>query len=412
MSEQIISEQIEKTVEEVQAQVLSTIRAIDGEQELALGEALGRVLARDIISPINVPAHNNSAMDGFAIQADDYERGIRRFRIIGKALAGKPSGLNPAAGEAVRVTTGAVMPGRCDMVIVQEISQILEGDLIIPDGQERGQNRRLAGEDLKLGQSALKLGRILTASDLGLIASLGIANIAVKPRLKVAFFSTGDEIRSLGEPLSEGQIYDSNRFTLRGMLTRLGCDLIDMGVVKDSPADLEVAMRQAAAQADVIISSGGVSVGEADYTKTVMAKLGDVEFWRIAMRPGRPMAFGTLLGKPYFGLPGNPVAVMVTFYFFARQPLLKLAGAIAPELALFKVRLKTPIRKRPGRVEYQRACLVVGPSGELEAHLTGQQGSGVLSSMSEANCFIVMGHAEGSAGVEDFVSCLPFNGLI
>jgi molybdopterin molybdotransferase len=407
-----MSEQIEKSVAEVQAQVLRATETIQGEQILSLGDALGRVLARDIVSPINVPAHDNSAMDGFAIQADDYERGLRRYRIIGKALAGRPSGLNPDSGEAVRVTTGAVMPGGCDMVIVQEVSQILDQELIIPDHQERGQNRRLAGEDLKQGQAALLKGRVLTPSDLGLIASIGIAEVFVKPRLKVAIFSTGDEVRSLGESLAPGQIYDSNRFTLRGMLERLGCDLIDLGVVQDSPDHLEVAMRQAASKADLIISSGGVSVGEADYTKMVMAKLGEVELWRIAMRPGRPMAFGILLGKPYFGLPGNPVAVMVTFYFFVRQPLLKLAGATVSELPLFKVRLKTPIRKRPGRVEYQRAKLTSSAEGELEVRLTGQQGSGVLSSMSEANCFVVMRHEQSSAQSDEFVDCLPFNGLI
>ncbi len=407
-----MNEQIEKTVAQVQSHVLGCIQAIQGEVQLSLSEALGRVLARDIVSPINVPAHDNSAMDGFAIQADDYEQGLRSYSVIGKALAGQPSGLKTGPGEAVRVTTGAVMPTSCDTVIVQEVCRFDGQTLVVPDGQVRGQNRRLAGEDLRSGQAALTQGRVLTPSDLGLIASLGIAEIPVKPRLKVAFFSTGDEVRSLGETLAPGQIYDSNRYTLRGMLTRLGCELIDMGVVKDSPQDLEVAMRQAAAQADAIISSGGVSVGEADYTKTVMAKLGEVEFWRIAMRPGRPMAFGTLLGKPYFGLPGNPVAVMVTFYFFARMPLLKLSGALAPDLALFKVRLKTPIRKRPGRVEYQRARLSRQHNGELEVRLTGQQGSGVLSSMSEANCFIVMAHDETSAKAEDFVNCLPFDGLI
>jgi molybdopterin molybdotransferase len=408
-----MNEQIEKTVAQVQSHVLSCIQAIQGEVQLPLSEALGRVLARDIISPINVPAHDNSAMDGFAIRADDYERGLRSYSIIGKALAGQPSQLKPGGGEAVRVTTGAVMPEHCDTVIVQEVCRVTDPQtLVVPDGQERGQNRRLAGEDLRFGQAALSHGRILTPSDLGLIASLGIAEIPVKPRLKVAFFSTGDEVRSLGETLGPGQIYDSNRFTLRGMLMRLGCELIDLGVIKDSPEDLEVAMRHAAEQADVIISSGGVSVGEADYTKSVMAKLGEVEFWRIAMRPGRPMAFGTLLGKPYFGLPGNPVAVMVTFYFFARLPLLKLAGANASDLPLFKVRLKSAIRKRPGRVEYQRARLSTRTDGELEVRLTGQQGSGVLSSMSEANCFIVMGHDDASAQTEDFVNCLPFDGLI
>ena len=374
-----MNEQIEKTVAEVQAEVMDSIQAIAGSEDLALESALGRVLASDVISPIDVPAHDNSAMDGFALMSEDYVGGLREYRITGKALAGQAQLPKPASGHAVRVTTGAVMPAGCDMVVVQEVCSVSGDVLTVPQGQEPGQNRRFKGEDLSAGRPALRAGRVLRPADLGLIASLGIARVRVKLKLRVAFFSTGDEIRSLGEPLGDGQIYDSNRFTLRGMLSRLGCELIDMGVVRDAPDALEAAIRSAADQADVIISSGGVSVGEADYTKTVMRKLGEVAFWRIAMRPGRPMAFGQVLGKPYFGLPGNPVAVMVTFYFFAREPLLKLAGAHAVPLPVFRARLVGSIRKKPGRVEYQRAILQTSANGELEVAITGQQGSGGLA---------------------------------
>ncbi len=407
-----MSEQVEKSVSEVQSEVLARIECITGEEDITLADALGRVLASDVISPINVPAHDNSAMDGYAIRSEAYGLGQREFRIIGKVLAGQVHDLRPALNEAVRITTGAVMPPNCDMVVIQEVSTILGDMLHIPDGQEAGQNRRLRGEDLSDGQPALFKGRTLRPADLGLIASLGIVKVRVMRRLKVAFFSTGDEICSLGEAPGPGQVFDSNRFTLRGMLTRLGFELIDLGVVKDSPQALEAAIRTAAAQADVIFSSGGVSVGEADYTKDVMRTLGDVEFWRIAMRPGRPMAFGQVLGKPYFGLPGNPVAVMVTFYFFARLPLLKRAGAALDFLPRFRAALRGSIRKKPGRVEYQRAILSTSPSGELEVRLTGQQGSGVLRSMSEANAFVVMGHENGSAKDGDLVQCVAFDGLI
>jgi molybdopterin molybdotransferase len=417
-----MTEQLEKSVAEVYAQVLDSIEPIAGYERIGIDQALGRILAAEVISPLDVPAHDNSAMDGFAIRGLDYLAGTRHFTIAGKALAGQPHHLRAAPHQAFQVTTGAVMPGDCDTVIVQEMvrrytdateSSAHPALLIeVPDGQVQGQNRRLRGEDLARGQLALKKGRVLKSADLGLLASLGVATVAVKPRLRVAYFSTGDELQEPGQALEASQIYDSNRYTLRGMISRLGFEAIDLGAVRDSPEHLEEVMQRAAKCADVIISSGGVSVGEADYTKTVMATLGKVEFWRIAMRPGRPMAYGKVLNRPYFGLPGNPVAVMVTFYFLARNALLKQAGASIEAPLKFRVRLKTPINKRAGRVEYQRACLRADDDGELSVYLIGQQGSGVLRSMCEANCFIVMQASDESAKVGDFVSCLAFDGLV
>lgn len=405
--------QTERSVAQVQAEVLAAMRPIAGQVRVALHEALGRVLACDMVSPIDVPAHDNSAMDGYALKGASLAAGQQRFRVIGTVLAGRPGSLVPGPDEAVRITTGAVMPEGCDTVVVQEVCR-LEGDSVTvpPDAARPGENRRLRGEDLRQGQVAVAAGRSLRPADLGLLASLGIDHALVRPRLRVAIFSTGDEVQAPGQPLGPGQIYDSNRYTLTGMLTRLGFEVIDLGVVRDSPAELEQAMRKAASLADAIISSGGVSVGEADYTKDVMRALGEVNFWRIAMRPGRPMAFGTVLDTPYFGLPGNPVAVMITFYFFARQALLRLAGALPLEAPLFAARLLTPIRKKPGRVEYQRAIVSRGADGALEVSLTGQQGSGVLRSMSEANAIIVMAAEQGSAQVGEAVHCLAFEGLV
>ncbi len=405
--------QTERSVAQVQAEVLAAMRPIEGQVRVALHEALGRVLACDMVSPIDVPAHDNSAMDGYALKGASLAAGQQRFRVIGTVLAGRPGSLVPGPDEAVRITTGAVMPEGCDTVVVQEVCR-LEGDSVTvpPDAARPGENRRLRGEDLRQGQVAVAAGRSLRPADLGLLASLGIDHALVRPRLRVAIFSTGDEVQAPGQPLGPGQIYDSNRYTLTGMLTRLGFEVIDLGVVRDSPAELEQSMRKAASLADAIISSGGVSVGEADYTKDVMRALGEVNFWRIAMRPGRPMAFGTVLDTPYFGLPGNPVAVMITFYFFARQALLRLAGALPLEAPLFAARLLTPIRKKPGRVEYQRAIVSRGADGALEVSLTGQQGSGVLRSMSEANAIIVMAAEQGSAQVGQSVQCLAFEGLV
>ena len=390
-------------------------------EQVALRAALGRVLAQDVISPINVPACDNSAMDGYALRGSDLlPDAATRLRVIGTTYAGRAFDGAPQPGECVRIMTGGVMPAGCDSVVPQEFVQV-DGDahsagIVLAPGVIRpGDNRRFAGEDLKLGSAALARGKVVRPADLGLLASLGVAEVAVQRRLRVAFFSTGDELRSIGQPLDDGCVYDSNRYTIYGMLQRLGCDIIDMGVVRDDPQALEQALRDACENADAIITSGGVSVGAADYTRDIMARLGDVTFWKIGMRPGRPLAFGRIASNGrsafLFGLPGTPVAVMVSFYFFAREALLRMMGANAP-LELLRARSSATIRKKPGRTEYQRGILARGADGQPEVRITGAQGSGILRSMSEANCMVVLHDEEGNIAAGDMVDVLLFEGLI
>ncbi|MFZ6871071.1 gephyrin-like molybdotransferase Glp [Undibacterium sp. Di27W] len=407
------------TVQQAQEIIRQYIQPVCGMEKLTLRQALGRVLAADIISPINVPAHDNSAMDGYALHGEDLS-GLQELslKVVGTALAGMAFTGTIEAHQCVRIMTGAVLPAGCDTVVPQEfISKISDSEIRFTVGNLRiGDNRRLKGEDLAMGKIAIRKGKILTPADLGLLASLGLPEVNVQRRLRVAIFSTGDELRSLGEVLETGCVYDSNRYTLYGMLTRLGCDVLDMGVVQDDPEILEATMRSACENADAIITSGGVSVGDADHTRRMMERLGDIAFWSIAMRPGRPMAFGKInsLGKSayFFGLPGNPVAVMVSFYFFARQALQQLMGADARPLPLITVKSDTAIRKRPGRTEIQRGILAMRDDGELGVSTTGSQGSGILRSMSEANCMIVLAHDQVSVASGDKVSVLLFDGLI
>jgi len=395
-------------------QFVQPVRAIE---MVALRSSLGRVLARDIVSPINVPAHDNSAMDGYALRGADLPLdGSVTFKVIDTVYAGRPSTVVAGAGECVRIMTGGVMPAGCDTVLPQEFADSIGDDsMTLRAGVIRaGDNRRLAGEDLAAGSAALKAGRIVRPADLGLVASLGFAEVPVQRRLRVAFFSTGDELRSIGETLGEGCVYDSNRYTIYGMLQRLGCEIIDMGIVRDDPQTLEDALRTACENADAIVTSGGVSVGAADYTKQVMAQLGDVTFWKIGMRPGRPLAFGRIHSNGrsafLFGLPGNPVAVMVSFYFFARDALLRMMGADAP-LPLLRARSAGAIRKKAGRTEYQRGIVSRGADGVPEVRITGSQGSGILRSMSEANCMVVLHDEGGDVAAGDMVDILPFEGL-
>jgi molybdopterin molybdotransferase len=385
---------------------------------LALRPALGRVLARDIVSGFDVPAHDNSAMDGYALRGADLAReGDTVLQVAGSGFAGQALIATAGAGQCVRIMTGAVMPAGLDTVVPQEFVK-LDGDKVsVPAGVVRtGDNRRLAGEDLARGEAALSAGRVLRPADLGLLASLGQAEVPVLRRLRVAFFSTGDELRSIGETLDAGCVYDSNRYTLWGMLARLGVELIDMGVVRDDPAALEAAFRSAAQDADAVITSGGVSVGEADHTKMVMAKLGDVLFWRIAMRPGRPMAIGRIESSGHsailFGLPGNPVAVMVTFYALVRDALLAMSGAAAQPLPMLRAASTEAMRKKPGRTEYQRGIVTRAADGGWQVRITGSQGSGILRSMSEANGLVVLGHEQGDLAAGDHVDVLPFDGLV
>ncbi|MDP3799398.1 MAG: molybdopterin molybdotransferase MoeA [Polaromonas sp.] len=412
--------------------------------ELPLFEAFGRVLANDVISPFDVPPHDNSAMDGYAFDGRQLAaHAALELEVVGTALAGKAWQGSALPGQCVKIMTGAIMPPGLDTVVPQELVKLQPAGgsaestrISIPPGLLRaGDNRRLRGEDLMQGKPALRKGELLTPARLGLAASLGLETLATWRPLRVAYFSTGDEILSLGEAPREGAVYDSNRYTVFGMLNRLGCQVIDMGVVRDDPVLLEAAFARAAAQADAVITSGGVSVGEADFTKAMMKKLGDVAFWRIAMRPGRPMAVGRILpeksnispelagqdgyrnnsnprGAILFGLPGNPVAVMVTFLAFVRPALLQMMGANAVAPPLLKARSTESIRKKPGRTEYQRGWVSTAPDGSLQVRTTGNQGSGVLSSMAEANGLIMLHHAQGGVAVGDEVDVMMFEGVL
>ena len=425
------------------------VEPVSATEDLPLFSALGRVLAQDVISPISVPPHDNSAMDGYAFAGDQLVAGQPlTLRVVGTALAGKAWVGTVAAGECVKIMTGAIMPTGLDTVVPQEFTTAAAADghiTIAADMLKTGDNRRFKGEDLMEGSVALAKGTLLAPAALGLVASLGLPTVTVYRRLRVAYFSTGDEILSLGEPPREGAVYDSNRYTVFGLLTRLGVEVIDLGVVRDEPELLEAAFRNAAQRADAIITSGGVSVGEADHTRTMMKKLGDVAFWRIAMRPGRPMAVGRIGnaenqavsassasassadsyqndintdintapgGAVLFGLPGNPVAVMVTFLAFVRPALLRMMGSTRAAPPLLRAISTEPMRKKPGRTEYQRGLVTTAADGTLQVRTTGNQGSGVLSSMVQANGLIVLHHGQGNVAVGDAVDVMVFEGVI
>lgn len=402
------------TCDEALERVLQECHPISGSVCLAVRSTLGRILSDDLVSPIDVPPHTNSAMDGFALCWDDLPKtGTMRFKVIGTAFAGKPFTGTVGNRESVRIMTGAAIPSRTDTVIIQEHALAANGGIKIDVNHKRGQNVRTAGEDVERGQVVLESGHRLAPADLGLLASLGLGEVSVCRKIRVAYFSTGDELKSLGEPLGLGEIYDSNRYTLFGMLTRLGAEIIDMGVVRDTRQEVEAALEQASEMADVVITSGGVSVGEADYIKDTLEKIGRVGFWKVAMKPGRPLAFGSIGKARFFGLPGNPVSVMVTFYQFVQPALLKLAGARTEEYCLrITAQTTTALSKRPGRTEYQRGVLSHNGQGELLVSPTGDQGSGILRSMSVANCFIILPADTESVDADSPVTVQPFRGLV
>jgi molybdopterin molybdotransferase len=394
-------------------------------ETLGLFAALDRVLAEDLISPIDVPAHDNAAMDGFAVRGSDLQPNAETvLRVVGTLLAGAPPWPDEVPpGGCLRIMTGAPMPPGLDTVVPVEFVQThtqADGEwLRIPPGVVKpGEHRRLRGEDLCAGRAALRAGTRIGPAALGLIASLGIGQVRVWRRLRVAYFSTGDEILQVGDRPRPGAIYDSNRYTVYGLLRRLGIDVVDMGVVRDDPTALETAFRTAAAEADAVITSGGVSMGEADHTKALMRRLGDVVFWRIAMRPGRPMAVGRLIdpgsgrATVLFGLPGNPVAVMVTFLAFVRPALLRMMGVSQTAPLTMRARAAEAMRKKPGRTEYQRGIVSYQEDGTPVVRTTGPQGSGVLRSMVEANALIVLRHEQGSVAPGDEVDVLLFDGIV
>ena len=383
-------------------------------ERLNVRGALNRVLAEDVVSPLDVPAHDNSAMDGYAVRyADLSADGERTLKVVGTAYAGAPFQGTMGESECVRIMTGGVIPAGADTIVMQEHVRAGSASVTIGGGHRLGQNLRKAGEDLKRGQSALKRGQVVRPAEMGLIASLGIAEITVYRKLRVAFFSTGDELVSIGTIPAEGQIFDSNRYTLHGMLSRLGCEIIDMGVVRDDPDLLEKAFAAAAESSDVVITSGGVSVGEADFVKDLLNKMGEVVFWKIAMKPGRPLAYGRIGKAHFFGLPGNPVSVMVTFYQFVRDALLALSGRDPIDaVPTFRVPCTSPLKKAPGRTEFQRGVLSRGPDGSMSVCVTGDQGSGILRSMSEANCFIILATDQGNVTAGSLVEVQLMEGVI
>ncbi len=401
------------SVEEARQSIISALNPIRGWESVAIRDALGRVLAKDVVAPHNVPAHDNSAMDGYALSsADCAGEDTSTLKVVGTALAGNAFSGQIGEGQAVRIMTGAMVPRGADCIVPQEFATATGDSVTINGRLKAGQNIRRAGEDLTKDAPALKAGTRVGPAELGLIASLGVAEVTVVRRLRVAFFSTGDEVASIGKPLAPGQIYDSNRYTLYGVLTRLGCDLIDMGVIPDRPEAIEAAFTDAASTADVILTSGGVSVGEADFIKEMVNRLGKVDFWKLNIKPGRPMAFGRIGDTWLFGLPGNPVAVMVTFYQFVQDALLALMGVTPlPDRPTHPARCLTDIRKMPGRREYVRAVLRQ-EAGESVVSPTGAQGSGVLSSMSDANCFIVLPESRDSVAAGETVDIQLFEGLV
>jgi len=393
------------TVPEAVTNILNNTHSIADFSKLHIRQCLYRVLFEDIKSPIDVPGHNNSAMDGYAILSDDIPvKDSKTFTVIGTAFAGQPFRGRCQANECVRIMTGAMVPDNTDTIVIQEDVQVHdESSIEIGPGHKKNQNLRYAGEDIKTGSTVLSKGSVIKSADLGVLASLGINEIKVVRKPRVSFFSTGDELKSIGQTLKKGEIYDSNRYSLYGLLSDCDVDIIDMGAVKDEPDTIRQTLLSAAACSDVILTSGGVSVGEADYIKGILQEIGSMDIWKIAMKPGRPLTFGQINNSMFFGLPGNPVAVMVTFYQFVKPALNKIKGmSFKPPLSL-KAESLCSIRKNPGRREFQRAIASTDENGNLQVTLTGKQGSGILTSMSQANCFIVLTEDRGSVAQGDLV---------
>ena len=396
---------------EAQEKIFEQIAPTQETETVSVKEALNRTLGEEIISPIDVPAYDNSAMDGYALQGDDLpENGSATLEVIGSSFAGTPFDGAVQSGQAVRIMTGAKIPQGTDTVIMQEKAQ-RDGERVTfssKDNHKSGENVRMAGEDMREGEAVLQPGKALGSAELGMIASLGYGEVAVKRRIKVAFFSTGDELCSAGEILGDGQIYDSNRYTVFSMLSNLGVELIDLGIIRDQRELIEQAFKEAAAQADVVITSGGVSVGEADFVKETLDKLGEVNFWRIAMKPGKPLAFGKLDDAWFFGLPGNPVSAMVTFLQFVRPAINHLSGKERTTPFRIPLRCTTKLKKRPGRLEFQRGTLTQDENGETVVEGVGHQGSHILRSMSRAVCFIVLPAENGGVEAGEWVEVEPF----
>ncbi|WGE49666.1 molybdopterin molybdotransferase MoeA [Actinobacillus equuli] len=409
-----------RTLSEALQEMLNRLPTASKTETLTLAECANRILAEDIFSPINVPSFDNSAMDGYAFRLADLAQ-FERLTVAGKSFAGNPFNGEVKAGECVRIMTGAMVPADCNVVVMQEeteVETLASGQILVKfcKTSKLGQNIRRIGEDVKQGALVLAKGSLLNVTTLPLLASLGIAQVPVFSRLKVAILSTGDELTSVGQPLEQGKIYDTNRFAVRLMLEKLNCEILDFGILPDDPAVFEQTFNQAQQQADVLITSGGVSVGEADFTKDVLEKLGEIGFWKIAMKPGKPFAFGKLQHAWFFGLPGNPVSALVTFYQLVQPALAKLAGVNQERIANLTQNLTaivdTNLKKAVGRQDFQRGFYYVNEQGEVAVRPVGSQGSHIFSAFYESNCFIVLEAERGNVNAGEKVTIQPFNSLL
>jgi molybdopterin molybdotransferase len=397
------------SADEATRRILDAVRPVSQVETVAVRDALGRVIATDVKSRVQVPNHTNSAMDGYALRGEDLPAdGSREFQVIGTAFAGAPFRGSVESGQCVRIMTGAVMPSGTDSVVMQERVTLRDDRVVVGSREKVGANVRAAGEDLEPGDVAIAAGTRVGPSHLGLAASLGFSELQVFRRPRVAFFSNGDELRSVGEPIGLGELYDSNRYTLYGMLLEAGVEMVDLGIVRDDPGAIRQVFRDAADCADIVVTSAGASVGEADYVKETLEELGAVGFWKVAIKPGRPLSFGSVGNSLFFGLPGNPVSVMVTFELFVRAALRKLAGEKDSVHLKLMVPTVTVLRKRPGRKEYQRGILQLDGDGRTVVRTTGEQGSGILHSMSVANCYIILPDDSAGADAGDLVEVQPF----
>ncbi|MBE3823923.1 bifunctional molybdopterin-guanine dinucleotide biosynthesis adaptor protein MobB/molybdopterin molybdotransferase MoeA [Vibrio parahaemolyticus] len=394
-----------------QEKILSLVNTVSEIEACKIENAYGRVLAEHIISPVNVPQYTNSAMDGYAIRGDDVDRDS--YQVVAEVMAGHAYDQPLEVGQAVKIMTGAPTPRNGDTVVMREQAS-QEGDKVTFNGAniKAGQNVRQAGEDLAIGSDVFTAGTRLASPEMGMIASLGFGEANVFRKLKVAVFSTGDEVQAPGTEQKANSIYDSNRFTIMGMLEKLGCEILDFGILEDNEQLMIEALENASAQADVVMTSGGVSVGDADYIKLALDKLGQIDFWRINMRPGRPLAFGQINNKPFFGLPGNPVAVMVSFINFVEPALRKMQGEQGWKPLKVNAIATENLRSRQGRTEFSRGIYELDNTGRLTVRTTGKQGSGILRSMSEANCLIEISPAIDTVKAGESVTIIPLQGRI
>ncbi|MDH5393419.1 MAG: molybdopterin molybdotransferase MoeA [Gammaproteobacteria bacterium] len=401
------------TVEQTLEQIKNAIEPIKSTDKQMIRDALGQTLAENVISDINVPPHRNSAMDGYAINSEILASAEPiTLAVVGTAFAGTPFQGKVSVNECVRIMTGAMMPQDCDTVIMQEDAQRSDDLIRISNQHLKAQNVRHPGEDIEKGAVVLHAGKQISPADLGLLSSIGVSEVTTYRKPKIAFFSTGDELKSLGQTLQAGDIYDSNRYTLYGMLKKMDVELLDLGVIADDKTLIKETLENAANSADMILTSGGASVGEADYVSEILQESGKVNFWKIAMKPGKPLAFGSINQTPYFGLPGNPVSVMATCYLFVQPAISRLKGLDDSQQLSLKAKCIHSLKKVAGRTDFQRGILKQTATGELIVDTTGLQGSHILTSMSVANCFIVIPQDSGNVEAGETVEVLPFNGII